>query len=135
MGDWTQKGPANVPVAINRFCHLSFKKTRFQYLQMRLGPLLLWADPPSVIELGHEGNLMDVETVRWQKAIAEAVVAEREECAKLVDQRRKAADMQRLVCLGTKEDLKAIGWKSRAIEAEEIATAIRLRPVPIIQSS
>jgi hypothetical protein len=78
---------------------------------------------------------MDVERARWQKAIAEAVAAEREECAKLVDQRRKTADMQRLVCLGTKEDLKAVGWKSRAIEAEEIAAAIRLRPAPIMQSS
>jgi hypothetical protein len=78
---------------------------------------------------------MDVERARWQKAIADAVAAEREECAKLVDQRRKAADMQRLVCLGTKEDLKAVGWKSRAIEAEEIAAAIRLRPAPIMQSS
>jgi hypothetical protein len=74
---------------------------------------------------------MDGETARWQKAIAEVAAAEREECAKLVDQRQKAADMQRLVCLGTKEDLKAMGWKSRAIEAEEIAAAIRSRPVPI----
>ena len=81
---------------------------------------------------------MNAEKTRWQKAIAQAVAAEREECAKLVDERRKAADMQRLVCLGTKEDLKALGWKSRALEAEEIAAAIRSRPIshrPDLQAS
>jgi hypothetical protein len=96
---------------------------------------LAWSRLSVHCELGYEADSMDVETARWKKAVAEAVAAEREECAKLADQRRKAADMQRLVCLGTKEDLKAVGWKSRAIEAEEIAAAIRLRSVPVVQSS
>jgi hypothetical protein len=77
---------------------------------------------------------MDVETAQWQKAIAEAVAAEREACAKLVDQRQETADTQAALCLGTDED-KAVIWRSRAIEAEETAVAIRSRPATMIQAA
>ena len=68
---------------------------------------------------------MEMDMARQQKAVADAVAAERERCAKLLEERHEKADLQALVYLGMKEDMKAVGWRCRAMEALEAAADIR----------
>ena len=68
---------------------------------------------------------MEMDMARQQKAVADAVAAERERCARLLDERHEKADLQAVMHLGMKEDMKAVGWRCRAMEALEAAADIR----------